>query len=212
MELVKKDLVDLLNSLQTREKFTYHDGKFDLADHLAEPGLINSGKDNHVKDDSKLETIELLVKELRELENKKKVETKKESMDYKKSMKKMENVFLEAFKKEIEKKKNLKFQRDESTVKKSSIRDKLLSLMGKLDEQIKEEKARVAADEKQISQLEEHDVKQSSSKKSLENELDDILNEHERSTRSDWATDQETVEALKGFNVEQHVPGESSRP
>lgn len=221
-EPVMKDFLDLLNTLQNRETFTYQNGKFGLADHQ-DPLLVNTGKDHHDsgldrKDESKLKIVESLINELRELDNRQKP-VKKENTKYEESKKNMEDVFLNAFKREMDKRKKKMSveseKEDTHTVKKDSLRSRLLNLMDQLDQQIKDEEKRVVADENQISQLEKDDMsnaKRSSSRRSsLENELDDILNGLRRSTRDDWGSDKETTKALQGFNVEKQN-GKSNRP
>lgn len=215
------DLVRLLNKLQKRKIFTFENGKFGLADHQ-DPLLVNTGKDHHKSGvdksaESKLKIVESLINELGELDNRQKP-VKKENTKYEESKKNMENIFLDTFKREMDKRKKMSGEserKDTHTVKKVSLRSRLLNLMDRLDQQIKDEEKRVVADENQISQLEQNNSSNSkrisSRRNSLENELDDILNGHRRSTRDDWGSDKETTKALQGFNVEQQN-GKSSRP
>lgn len=134
LEVVKKDLVDLLNGLQSRETFAYHDGKFALKQEKDEASTSletasgsGSASGSVVKkketEDSKLAVVESLLEQLKSLEEAKKREqndlaAKKEILKEKEQKKSEEStdnataerikkIFKDAFAREIEKRKTV---------------------------------------------------------------------------------------------------------
>ena len=183
LELVKKDMVDLLNSLQSRETFTYHDGKFALQEEKDGAGSAASASEAAKKKEedegSKLAVVESLLEQLKSLEGAKKREqkdavTKKEILkeneqkkreestddDTAAATKRLTKIFKDAFESEMEKRKTEEKKKTDNDVsmEKGSLRDTLVQLMSQLDKRIADEKTKVEDDEKQISQLEKNTV------------------------------------------------------
>ena len=111
LELVKQDLVGLLNRLQTGDDtFSYHDGRFDKVAAVEEgkgKEIVTTDDDKDKKKESKLSVVESLVTELRELEANKKREQLKQVEEEKanESVKRVENIFMKAFREELVKRK-----------------------------------------------------------------------------------------------------------
>jgi len=235
LELVKKDLVGLLNGLQSREKFVYHDGRFDVEE--SDSGFISKIKENQKR--SKLAVVQSLVKQLKELEEVKKREEiqRKEEEERKSSAKRMENIFMDAFKRELEKRRiteqkkkeaeeeeeeekkrkemELK-KRNENNNKKEDNegRNMLLKIMGELEKRITNEKSKVKADEKEISDLQQKKKKSTSSiEKELDNILSDLSSDMKKSAKENSSNDLNSIDkAFEGFNINENKIQKVSRP
>ena len=203
LQLVKQDLVGLLNKLQTTSRdndnaFAFHGGKFDQV--AAEENKKDSKVvDEKEKKESKLAVVELLIRELRQLESNKKQEElkKKEEEKMKESMKRVENIFMEAFREKLSKrkrseheeemrrkkaeeeeqrKKEAEKKRSENTSQDNNARQMLLKLMGELDKRILDEKTKVEEDKKK-KEAARHEDDNLRKRSSVEKELDSILSE-----------------------------------
>lgn len=196
IENIRRELLDVLNNIQHSETFTYDGEKFGLAkrDHKEKatiPDQIPTVRDNHVKStdaddatakalDARLDTVESLIKKLREIkENKKRVV---ENSNNGKSLSDKNEVKKEVTEdhRHSTSKEGLKEQTKRAD---SKIRSMLSDLVEELEKRI------ISGDKKTPS---------ASSEKRMEKELDEITSVNHNRQHQDEAAQKS---AITGFDV-----------
>ncbi|XP_066913947.1 DNA ligase 1-like [Clytia hemisphaerica] len=239
LDFVKKDLVDLLNGLQSKDTFTFHDGKFGFDEKMInsveettrENNIARAAKTTKQESKrSKLEVVQSLVKELHELEENKKREVmkKKEEEERTRSVERMEKIFMGVLKKEMEKRKAAAAQekeaaRIEEEKKRAAVQAKLeADALKKRENELNtgrdmllkimgDLEKRVANKEKKESASTGKDVKKSTSSDSIEKELDNIISSFSKKIQRKDIHESEIDKAFEGFNIDQNKV-KNSRP
>ena len=214
LELVKKDLIGLLNGLQTSvadsNELSFHDENKKTVDEVYNHhrALVDEQdrKSEEQKRTSKLAVVESLIKELRHIEETKREEQLKKEEEEKanESVKRVESIFMEAFKRELAKRKQVQKKvlavgvAERETVSSpnnkklagnDSGRELLVKLMGELDKRIVDEKSQVEErdrlnnavaasrneDDASLPEKKHSNNVAPSSSSSIERELDNIL-------------------------------------